>query len=89
MVAVYIFYNLVYAAFAFPVGIIADKIGLKRTFVIGLFIFAIVYGSMTLVKQLYHFYILFFLYGVYAAATEGISNAWISNISAKEDIATQ
>ncbi|HUS01317.1 MAG TPA: MFS transporter [Chitinophagaceae bacterium] len=88
VITVYIFYNLVFAAFAFPVGIFADKIGLKRTFIIGLFIFAIVYGSMTFANQLHHYYILFFLYGIYAAATEGISKAWISNISAKEDTAT-
>ena len=30
----------------------------------------------------------FFLYGIYAAATEGISKAWISNISHKKDTAT-
>jgi len=31
---------------------------------------------------------LFFLYGIYAAATEGISKAWISNITDKSDTAT-
>ena len=30
----------------------------------------------------------FFLYGLYAAATEGISKAWITNISDKKDSAT-
>jgi MFS family permease len=38
--------------------------------------------------NLYVFFGLFFLYGVYAAATEGISKAWISNISDKKDVAT-
>ena len=37
---------------------------------------------------MYFFFGLFFLYGVYASATEGISKAWISNISDKKDIAT-
>ncbi|MDO9038345.1 MAG: MFS transporter, partial [Lutibacter sp.] len=37
---------------------------------------------------LYLFFGLFFLYGVYAAATEGISKAWISNITDKKDTAT-
>jgi predicted MFS family arabinose efflux permease len=31
---------------------------------------------------------LFFIYGVYAAATEGISKAWISTISDRKDTAT-
>jgi drug/metabolite transporter (DMT)-like permease len=31
---------------------------------------------------------LFVLYGLYAAATEGISKAWISKVSGREDRAT-
>ena len=38
--------------------------------------------------NLYLFIGLFFLYGVYAAATEGVSKAWISNICDKKDTAT-
>ena len=88
IITIYIFYNLVYATFAFPIGILADKIGLKKIFITGLFIFTLVYGGMAYAKLPLHFYGLFFLYGIYAAATEGISKAWISNISAKEDTAT-
>jgi len=42
----YIFYNVVYAFFAFPFGGLADRIGLKRVFLIGLFVFALVYAGM-------------------------------------------
>jgi MFS family permease len=38
--------------------------------------------------SVYVFIILFFLYGIYAAATEGISKAWISNITSARDTAT-
>lgn len=88
VIGVYIFYNLVFALFAFPVGILADNIGLKRMFTIGLSIFALVYLGMGLVTSLYAFIGLFFLYGIYAAATEGISKAWISNITDPADTAT-
>jgi MFS family permease len=88
VIGVYIFYNLIYALFAFPIGIVADKIGLKRVFIFGLMLFAIVYFGMAANDNLYIFIALFFLYGVYAAATEGISKAWISNISDKKDVAT-
>lgn len=88
VITVYIFYNLVYAIFSFPIGILADKIGLKKIFVTGLIIFALVYGGVPLASRPYQFYILFFLYGLYAAATEGISKAWITNISSKQDTAT-
>lgn len=88
VITVYIFYNLVYALFAFPIGILADKIGLKKIFIVGLIIFVLVYAGIAFANQSFHFYILFFLYGLYAAATEGISKAWVTNISAKEDTAT-
>ena len=88
VIGIYIFYNLVFAVSAFPLGILADKIGLKRMFTIGLVIFAVVYLGMSVSAGLYAFIGLFFLYGIYAAATEGISKAWISNITDKKDTAT-
>ncbi len=88
VIGVYIFYNLIYALFAFPMGIIADNFGLKTIFVFGLVLFAIVYFGMSLSPDLYLIIGLFFIYGIYAAATEGISKAWISNIIDKKDMAT-
>lgn len=88
IISIYIFYNLVYALLAFPIGILADRLGLKRTFIGGILIFSVVYAGMAFGKEAYHFYILFFLYGLYAAATEGISKAWITNIASREDAAT-
>jgi MFS family permease len=87
-IELYIFYNIVYAAFAFPIGILADRIGLKSVFVFGLSLFAIVYIGMAVNSNLYVFFLLFFLYGIYAAATEGIAKGWISNISSPNDTAT-
>jgi MFS family permease len=88
VIGVYIFYNLIYAIFAFPLGVLADKISFKKMFVIGLLFFAVVYFGMAANTNTYIFYALFFLYGIYAAATEGISKAWISNITDKKDTAT-
>ncbi len=88
VIGTYIFYNLIYALFSYPLGILADKIGLKTVFIIGLILFAFVYFGFAINSSLYIFFILFFLYGVYSAATEGISKAWISNIADKQDTAT-
>ncbi|MEJ7740025.1 MAG: MFS transporter [Chitinophagaceae bacterium] len=88
IIAIYMFYNLVYAAFSYPMGILADKFGLKNIFVAGLILFALVYAGMAFTRELYLFIILFFLYGIYAAATEGISKAWITNICRQEETAT-
>lgn len=87
-IGVYIFYNLVYAVVSYPLGILADKIGLKRVMIAGLLLFAAVYFCMGVSNNLYVFFGLFFLYGIYAGATEGISKAWISNITDRKDTAT-
>ncbi len=88
VIGLYIFYNLIYALFAFPLGFLADKIGLKWIFIFGLSIFAMVYLGMAFNHTLIIFYVLFFLYGIFASATEGIAKAWISNITAKTEVAT-
>ena len=88
MIGVYIFYNLVYALFSYPIGVLADKIGLKTMMIIGLFIFAGVYTFMGFASSLAVFLLLFFFYGIYAACTEGISKALISNMAEKKDTAT-
>lgn len=88
LIGIYIFYNLVYALAAYPSGSLADRWGLKKTFISGLFIFAVVYGGMALVQKEWQFAALFFLYGIYAAFTEGVSKAWISNVAKTEDTAT-
>ena len=88
MIGFYIFYNLVYALLSFPVGIIADKLGMKTVLTSGLAVFALVYFFFGFAQTLWHFAMLFMFYSLYAAATEGIAKAWISNISQKGDTAT-
>jgi len=88
VIGIYIFYNLIYALTSFPIGIIGDKIGLKKMFIIGLLVFGVVYLGMGVSTNLYVIMGLFLLYGIYTAATEGISKAWISNITDKKDTAT-
>ena len=40
IIGVYVFYNLIYALFSYPMGLLADKIGMKPTFILGLIMFA-------------------------------------------------
>jgi MFS family permease len=87
-IAAYIFYNLVYAAASYPFGSLADKLGIKKIFITGLVFFAIVYGGFASHPSAVVIFILFFLYGIYAAATEGIAKAWITNIAQESNTAT-
>jgi MFS family permease len=88
VIGVYVFYNFIYALTSFPLGILADKIGLKKMFVFGLAIFSIVYFGMSTTSNNYFIVLFFLLYGIYAAATEGISKAWISNLVDEKNVAT-
>ena len=76
----YIFYNLVYAASSYPLGLLSDKIGKRTIFASGLFVFSIVYFGFALAQNFTFSLILFALYGIYAAATEGITKAWVSDL---------
>jgi MFS family permease len=88
VIGFYIFYNLIYALASYPAGMLADKIGMKKTLLMGLALFSVVYFSFGFAGLFWHFGILFFIYGIYAAATEGISKAWITNISSPVETAT-
>lgn len=69
-------------------GKMADKFGLRTIFLLGLLLFVFVYLGMSITTNVYVIVGLFFMYGVYAAATEGISKAWITNLSEKSETAT-
>lgn len=88
VIGAYIFYNFVYALAAYPLGILADRIGMKRLLPGGLLLFAVVYTGMIFAESNVVFFALFFVYGLYAAATEGVAKAWITNICEKKDTAT-
>src|SRR6185295_15589161 len=88
VLASYILYNLVFALFAFPLGRIADKIGMKKMIVTGLLIFTFVYAGMSQAHSTVMIVGLLFLYGIYAAATEGITRALVSNLVPNSETAS-
>ena len=88
LIGIYIFYNMVFALTAFPAGAMADRWGKKFAFILGLALFAIVYFGLAFTQNLLLVGLLFVLYGVYAAFTEGVAKAWISNLCREEEMAT-
>jgi MFS family permease len=88
IIGLYIGYNLVYAALAYPVGLLADRWGTQRTLVIGLALFAGVYAGFGWANDILWFGLLLAVYGLYAACTESIAKAWIANLVQKDQTAT-
>ena len=79
-IAGYIFYNIIYAVSSYPIGLLADKIGKKKVFIIGLLIFSAVYFGFASLNSFLFIWILFALYGIYASSTEGVLKAWVSDL---------
>ncbi len=84
----YILFNLSYAVFSFPVGRIADRIGLKNVITFGLFIFSAVYILINVSGSLFWLAFIFLLYGLFSSSTEGMIKALITNIVPPGETAT-
>lgn len=84
----YVGYNLLYVCFSYPLGILADRVGMKPVFVGGLLVFGVVYALFAGASATPWLVAAFALYALYAAATEGIAKAWITNLSGGQNTAT-
>lgn len=87
-IAAYIFYNLIYALSSYPIGVMADRTGFRKMIASGLILFALVYTGFAFNPSVSVIFLLFAIYGVYAAATEGVVKAWITNLSHEQNTAT-
>lgn len=88
VIGTYVFYNLVYALFSYPAGVLADRLGMKIVLSTGILLFSLTYFGMSCFDQAWLLISMFFIYGLYSATTEGVAKAWISNICEKEHTAT-
>jgi MFS family permease len=88
IILAYIFFNVVYAAFAFPLGRLADNFGMKFSYSIGLAAFILAYMIMPFATTPVLFFSAFFVYAIFPASTDGVSKAWITTICATESKAT-
>ncbi|MBI3510211.1 MAG: MFS transporter [Bacteroidetes bacterium] len=90
VIACYIFSNFIYAIISFPAGSLSDRSGPKKMLIMGFVFFVMMYSGMALLVpghsgNLRIVVLLFFIYGLYSAFTDGISRAWVSMICGQED----
>lgn len=81
---IYFAYNLVYAALATPLGVLSDRWGRIPVLMFGFFAFGLVYLGWAYATQGWEAWVLFVIYGIYAAATEGVAKAFITDLVPKE-----
>ena len=80
----YMIFNVVSVFFAVYIGKLSDRIGREKLIIAGFFIYALVYFLFGRFNHLTLFIVLFILYGLYSALTDGSQKAFISDIVSKE-----
>lgn len=80
IMTVYILFNAFNALFSVPAGYLSDRLGQKRVLIGGYLLFTLVYLAFGLAKSSWVTWILFPLYGIYIAMTDGVSAAYISKL---------
>ena len=73
-------FNLVYALLAGPLGALSDKIGRRRLILFGWLAYGLVYLGFALSQTGWQIWMLFGLYGIYYASTEGVAKAMIADL---------
>lgn len=84
----YFVFNVVAAALATPLGHLSDRLGRRRLIAFGFVGYAIVYAGFALAGRPVDVWVLFALYGIPYAATEGMSRAFVVDLVPEELRAT-
>ncbi|MGB9742106.1 MAG: MFS transporter [candidate division WOR-3 bacterium] len=92
ILVLYLLYNLTYALLAYPAGKLADRFGKKNLLATGYCIYSLVYFGFALLNRTaassFLPYLLFPVYGLFSALTEGQEKALVAEIAAPDQRAT-
>ena len=73
-------FNLVYSLLAGPAGALSDRIDRRKVIIGGWGLYALVYLGFAFADQTWQFWLLYALYGVYYALTEGVAKALVADL---------
>jgi len=76
----YLLFYGVSALFSVPAGIISDKIGRERLIIFGYLLYAAIYYGFGRTNGTVSMFLLFALYGLYSASTDGVQKALVSDL---------
>ncbi len=76
-----VLFNITWALFAVPFGNLSDKIGRKKVLMLGYILFLVVSLGLIYTNNLFYLALLFVLYGLVYAITQGNQRAFVSDLS--------
>lgn len=85
---IYLIFNLVYSLSSTPLGILADKIGMKRMILFSFIFYAGIYAGLAFATGKLHIIALFILYGLFKGMSEGTQRAYLASTAPPERKAT-
>ena len=85
---VYLAFNAVYTLVSLPAGMLADRLGKRRTILGGFVLFSAVYAGFALATTSRQITVLFVLYGIYIGLMEGVQRAYLATLVPVERTAT-
>ncbi len=86
--AAYVLIYIAAAIFSTPAGIISDRLGRRRMLILGYLLSAVVYSGLAIAQHPIAVWVLFALYGLYIALTDGMQRAYAADLSPKEILGT-
>ena len=84
IVLLFLIFNSVSVLLAVPLGTLSDKIGREKLIIAGYLLYAVIYFAFGRTSLKSVIAILFALYGIYSAATDGIQKALVSDLIDKD-----
>jgi MFS family permease len=81
-------FNISYFLWAYPAGVLSDKIGRRRTIIFGFLIFSVCYTAFAFNHSSVIIWFIFVCYGLYYGFTEGNLRAYVADMTNPESRAT-
>lgn len=85
---IYLTFNIVAATLSTPAGLLADRIGKRKTIMMSYIFFTLLFLGFALAERPSHAWSLFIGYGVFVALNEGVQRAYVATLIRPEIKAT-
>ena len=73
-------FNISYALFSIPAGVVSDRLGRKYVIAIGWAIYALTYVGLAILSASWQIWLFFVLYGIYYGLAEGVTRAFVADL---------